>query len=121
MNDEEGWEIVGQNGKRDCAGILNPYYWPGESYPRTYRLRRDHPEIIQGQNGKLKERGKYLSAPGDTNRLYFTPGVTVDQLADATIPIAIVEGEKKALALERLAKILYTRTTANPPVPKLGE
>jgi hypothetical protein len=47
--------------------------------------------------------------------------VTVDQLADATIPIAIVEGEKKALALERLAKILYTRTTANPPVPKLGE
>ena len=31
VDESEGREIVGQKGKRDCAGILIPYYWPGES------------------------------------------------------------------------------------------
>jgi hypothetical protein len=51
----------------------------------------------------LKTKGKYLGAPGAANRLYFPPGVTLEQLADVTIPVVIVEGEKKALALCRLA------------------
>jgi hypothetical protein len=46
---------------------------------------------------------KYLGAPGGANRLYIPPGVTLEQLPDPQIPIALVEGEKKALALWRLA------------------
>jgi hypothetical protein len=44
-----------------------------------------------------------LGRPKSANRLYIPPGVTPEQLQDITIPIAIVEGEKKALALWRLA------------------
>jgi hypothetical protein len=100
---QQGREILGQKGNRDCSGILIPYYFPGETSPRTYRLRLDHPEMRQGKDGKPKARGKYLAPKGDRNRLYFPPGVTAEQLADTTIPIALVEGEKKALALSRLA------------------
>src|ERR1019366_1865142 len=56
-----------------------------------------------GRDGKPKPDRKYLGAPGSTNRLYFPPGVTSEQLFDATLPIVIVEGEKKALALQRRA------------------
>ena len=80
-----------------------PYYRPGEAHPITYRLRRDRPEVVEGKNGSLKPKDKYLSAPGDRNRLYVPPGVTPEHLADAKMPIVIVEGEKKALALWRLA------------------
>jgi len=37
---ETGRTIVGQKGKRDCAGILIPYYSPGDSFPHSYRIRR---------------------------------------------------------------------------------
>ena len=40
----EGREVIGQRGTRDCAGILIPYYWPGEAAPLNYRLRRDNPD-----------------------------------------------------------------------------
>ncbi len=98
-----GREILGQKGNRDCGGILIPYYLPGETSPHTYRLRLDHPEMRQGKDGKAKPVGKYLAPRGDRNRLYVPPGVTLEQLYDITIPIVIVEGEKKALALWRLA------------------
>src|SRR5947209_1231498 len=39
---EQGREVVGQKGKRDCAGILFPNYLPGESRPRSYFIRRDN-------------------------------------------------------------------------------
>jgi hypothetical protein len=103
VDEQQGRDVVGQKGKRDCAGVLFPYYWPGQPAPRGYRLRRDHPEWVQGKDGQLKPNRKYLGAPGEGNRLYIPPGVTTDQLNDPTIPIAIVEGEKKALALWRLA------------------
>jgi hypothetical protein len=99
----EGRQIVGQKGKRDCAGILIPYYGAEESLPHTYRLRRDNPELEAGEDGKPKPVAKYLGAPGGGNRLYIPPGVTLAQLADPKIPIVLVEGEKKALALWRLA------------------
>jgi hypothetical protein len=51
----------------------------------------------------LKASAKYLGAPGSGNRLYIPPGITAEHLADVKTPIAIVEGEKKALALWRLA------------------
>lgn len=66
-------------------------------------MRRDRPDVVQDKNGELKTKGKYLGAPGAGNRLYFPPGVTLEQLADVTVPIVIAEGEKKALALRRLA------------------
>jgi hypothetical protein len=101
--DQEGRDIVGQKGKRDCAGILIPYYWPGELGPVIYRVRRDKPDYVFNKDGKPKPDRKYLGAPGTANRLYVPRGITPQQLADVAIPIVIVEGEKKALALWRLA------------------
>jgi hypothetical protein len=98
----EGREIVGQKGNRDCAGLLFSYYWPGELHAHSYRIRRDNPDWTE-KDGKVKANAKYLGAPGSANRLYIPRGVTADQLANVEIPIAIIEGEKKALALWRLA------------------
>jgi hypothetical protein len=103
VDDYEGRKVVGQKGKRDCAGILIPYYWPGDVSAFNHRVRRDHPEWTVGKNGKPKPEGKYLSPPNGGNRLFIPPGVTLKQLSDAQIPIALVEGEKKALAVWRLA------------------
>jgi hypothetical protein len=101
---DEGREAVGQKGNRDCTGILIPYYWPGESFTRNYRVRRDNPDWTEGKDGKPKPDRKYLGPPGSGNRLYIPPGVTLEQLRDVAIPIAIVEGEKKALALQKLSQ-----------------
>jgi hypothetical protein len=98
----DGRDIVGQKGKRDCAGILFSYYRPGEPAAYAHRIRRDNPEWTE-KAGKLKPLAKYLAAPGSANRLYIAPGITVEHLQDPAIPIALVEGEKKALALWRLA------------------
>src|SRR5678816_1202508 len=92
---QQGREVVGQKGSRDCSGMLFPYYWPGESFPFNYRIRRDNPEWEENKDGHLKRTRKYLGAPGGANRLYIPPGVTLEQLRDVTIPIVIVEGEKK--------------------------
>ena len=67
----EGREVVCQKGKRDCAGILIPYFLPGDPYPHSYRIRRDNPEWTEDKEGKLKPKAKYLGAPGSSNRLYF--------------------------------------------------
>jgi hypothetical protein len=99
----EGREIVGQKGSRDCAGVLFTNYWPGQPGPVNYRIRRDNPDWVQGKDGKARPQAKYLGAPKSWNRLYIPPCVTPAQLADVKIPIIIVEGEKKALALWRLA------------------
>ena len=99
----EGRDIVRQKGDRDCAGILIPYYLPGAPRPHAYRIRRDNPELEE-KGGKTKQVAKYLGAQGSANRLYFAPGISPEQLQDVTIPIAITEGEKKALALSRLSR-----------------
>ena len=103
VDDKEAAEIIGQRGRRSCAGILIPYYWPGEPGPRNYRIRRYQPDIVEADDGSLKQERKYLSAPGSGNLLYIPQGVTPEQLADVNIPLVIVEGEKKALSLWRLA------------------
>jgi hypothetical protein len=102
VDTSEGREIIGQKGKRDCAGLLFSNYFPGEAHPHSYRIRRDNPEWTE-KDGKVKPVAKYLGAPGSANRLYIPPGVTAEQLANVQIPIVIVEGEKKALALWELA------------------
>src|SRR5947209_2386823 len=90
--------------RRDYAGILFPYVLPGRQHPHSYRIRRDHPEYEVGTDGQPKQINKYLSASGTQNRLYFTPGTRSEDLADIDLPLIIVEGEKKALSLFRLAK-----------------
>lgn len=99
----EGALIVGRNGRADYSGIVFPYLLPGSDRPREYRLRRDRPDLEQKPGGMLKEAGKYLSAPGRGNLLYFVPGTPPEWLQDTTLPVAITEGEKKTLALYRLA------------------
>lgn len=99
----DGGQIVGRNGSSDYSGIVFPYVWPGETYARSYRLRRDNPELEQKSDGKLKETRKYLSAPGQRNILYFSPDVRPEWLQDISLPIVLTEGEKKTLALSRLA------------------
>lgn len=99
----EGREVVGQKGNRDCSGLLFPYYLPGEPRPHTYRLRRDTPNWKYDKDGNPKPDKKYLGPLKSANRLYIPPGVTPGQIQDDSIPVAIVEGEKKALALWRLA------------------
>ncbi len=102
VNASEGRDVVGQR-DRDCSGTLFSYYWPGEPGPHTYRIRRDNPEFKYDKDGNPKPDKKYLGAPKSANRLYIPPSVTSDLISDASIPIVIVEGEKKALAIWRLA------------------
>jgi len=104
VDSHEGARIVGRETRRgDYAGIVIPYYWPGESQPREYRLRRDRPDYKIQADSSLKEDSKYLSPPSSRNLAYFVPGTLPEWLEDTSIPLAIVEGEKKAIALFRLA------------------
>lgn len=97
----EGKEMFhGRPSGGDYAGMLLPYFFPGNDSPVTYRLRRRNPEIDARTN---KPRNKYLSYPGDRPRLYIPPHTTMEMLQDATLPLLIVEGEFKAVALRRLA------------------
>lgn len=99
----DGRAITGRRERIDCAGILFPYYWSDEPLPFSYRLRRDKPDYKLGQNGRPKPDRKYLGAFGSGNRLYLAPDITANQLSDTSVPVALTEGEKKCLALSRLA------------------
>lgn len=90
------------NGSGSFAGMAIPYTLPGDAHVRSYRLRRDHPDI-EYKNGTPKERGKYLSAPGRSNLAYFAPSMPADLLQATDVPVIITEGEFKTLALWRLA------------------
>ena len=100
----EGARLIGRNGTGDYSGIVFAYYWPGEDKIREYRLRRDHPDLEEQPDGlPPKEKAKYLSPPGRANKLYFPPQIDPDDLDNSELPIVIVEGEKKCLALHRLS------------------
>ena len=103
VDSAEGGRLVGRNGGADYSGIAFPNIWAGETSPREFRLRRDRPELEKRPDGTLKEKNKYLSPPGRSNLLYLPPGALPEWLQDTALPIAITEGEKKALALHRLA------------------
>jgi hypothetical protein len=103
VDDVTGREIVGYRGSGDCSGIVIPNILPGETRPRENRIRRDHPDVeYDAVTGKAKEKNRYLSPPGRGNLAYFPPGTPFAWLADPSIPVCIVEGEKKALALRWL-------------------
>jgi hypothetical protein len=36
VDEQQGREVIGQKGSRDCAGILFPYYLPDEPAPVNY-------------------------------------------------------------------------------------
>ena len=97
-----GREIVGQR-HGDFAGIAIPYFLPGETAIREYRIRRDNPDLEAGSDGKIKERKKYVSPPGRGNLLYFPPPMPPELLSKVDIPVVLTEGEFKALALWRLS------------------
>jgi putative DNA primase/helicase len=86
--------------QRGYSGLLFPFFLPGHQNPVAYRLRADIPPV-----GSQDQRGlfKYLSAVGSANRLYFVPGTLPEECSDTSLPVAIVESEKKTLALYRLA------------------
>jgi hypothetical protein len=103
VSDIEGRTLIGANGRHgDYSGIAIPNIDPANGNIRDYRLRRDRPDLEQ-RNGRVVEEAKYLSAPGARNRAYFPPGTRPEWLKDSSIPIVLLEGEKKCLALWRVA------------------
>jgi hypothetical protein len=109
VDSDTGKLLVGRRDHSDYAGLAIPYFLPGESHVREWRLRCDHPDI-EYKDGKPKERGKYLSAPGRKNLIYFVPGVSMDLAKAVATPVIVTEGEFKTLALWRLAN--YESTTS---------
>ncbi len=97
-----GGEVIGRK-SGNYAGIVIPYFRPGELRVREYRLRRDQPDLEYDAAGNFKLRQKYLSPPGRSNMLYIVPGVDPALTRDTSLPIVITEGEFKTLALWRLA------------------
>ena len=111
-----GAELIGKKpSEGDFSGLVIPYLWPGtdpgmkaaglpdQRSISLYRLRRDRPDIRIGTGNVRQTVGKYMAAPGARNRLYFHPETEPEWLDNDDLPIVIVEGEKKALALWRLA------------------
>lgn len=100
----EGAQLVGRNGPGNYAGIAIPNVFPGPGEkPREWRLRRDQPDYEQKPDGTLKEKAKYVSPPGRSNLLFFPRGTPPEWLRDVSLPVLLTEGEKKAIALSRLA------------------
>ena len=84
---------------RNFAGIIFPYFHPLTGHQRERILRRDEPDNDNG-----KEKGKYIGPPGRTNIFYIPVGVKRGWMVDASIPVVFVEGEKKCLAMWRIAR-----------------
>jgi len=97
-----GGELVGRK-RGDFGGIAIPYFMPGSTRVRDYRLRRDQPDLERDSTGQLKTKQKYLSPPGRGNMLYIPPGVDIGLLKNLAVPLILTEGEFKTLALWRLA------------------
>jgi len=76
--------------------VLYPRRHPLNGHELGYRVRRDHPEMENGQ-----PQNKYLSSV-DRAHLFFAPGAAA-LLGDASAPAALVESEKAALALTAAA------------------
>ena len=102
VDSNTGRSLMGRRDHAPYEGLAIPYFLPGESRVREWRLRRDHPDI-EYKDGKPRERGKYLSPPGRSNMIYFAPGLSPELLKNVATPVIITEGEFKTLALWRLA------------------
>lgn len=104
VDNKAGAKAIGRrlHNQAKLAGLAFPYFLP-PSYEqvRQYRIRRDMPDREIRKDGTTKEVGKYLGPAGQAPLLYFPPGVTAKMMDE--LPIVITEGEKKTLALWRLA------------------
>jgi putative DNA primase/helicase len=98
VTDEEAREQYGIRGTGAMDGIVYPYVHPRTGNRTTCRLRRDHPEIEEGQ-----EKRKYISPFGDSRHLYLLPGAA-QLIDDLSVPAVLVEAEKSVLALAAWAK-----------------
>jgi hypothetical protein len=119
-----GAQLVGADArKRDCSGLAIHYVMPdGLAEARgslgglcAIRVRRDNPELERNAKGELKQKGKYLSAPGSLNHIYFPPLISGAFLDDTQLPIILCESEFKSLALRRLAS--YGMQPPNGTIP----
>lgn len=102
VDSDAGRLLVGRRDRSSYEGLAIPYFLPGESRAREWRLRRDHPDL-EYKEGKPRERGKYMSPPGCRNMVYFAPSMSPFLLKDAGMQVVLTEGEFKTLALWRLA------------------
>jgi len=83
-------EILGMDGG---AGLAIPYAGAAHSDGSPYvRVRLDRP-LPTGDG----HTARYLTRKGERNRLYIPSILPASVLADASIPLTITEGEKKAL------------------------
>ncbi len=119
VSSDEGREIVGRHDSGDYAGIFFPYQWPGTRECYAHRLRLDNPPY-QIKAGVRVPKGKYLSAPGRGNALYFHPDTPASSLTDSGLPIVILEGEKKTLAAFRFAYEVAGETSDTPHSLAIG-
>ena len=113
VSDIEGAALLGRKKVKHLAGILFPFFFPGERYPREFRIRVDSPEMEMVAGNKIKPKYKYLSPQQARPLLYFPPTVDPVDLDRTELPIIITEGEKKTLALARLAT--FQQDSNQPP------
>jgi predicted P-loop ATPase len=109
----EGRELVGRKGGGDYSGIVFPCRWPGTSGVVLSRLRLDHPPINLSTG---KPEYKYLVAQGTRQRFYW-PLENPDLIEDPKVAVVIIEGEKKYLAVHRVA---YEAGNGQPAFLALG-
>ncbi|HET9532548.1 MAG TPA: DUF3854 domain-containing protein, partial [Blastocatellia bacterium] len=95
VDSDGGYNFIRPNDRRNnnFSGIIIPYWHPYNGLVREYVLRLDEPV------GKMK----YVGPQGRTNLFYIPPGVRPEWLKDTSIPVVFCEGEKKCLALWRIA------------------
>jgi predicted P-loop ATPase len=96
----EGRERMGYKGAGDFAGLLFPYRLIGTREQVGERLRLDHPPLRTGTD---KFEYKYRAPPGQRNHFY-APLAKPEWLENRDLPVVIVEGEKKYLAVARAAR-----------------
>lgn len=102
FDEVEGAACLGYQ-KGDMSGIGIPYKSPfAENKIVNWAVRRDNPDC-EMRGGVRRDLRKYMRPMGSRNNLYIPPQVYLAQLSDVSIPIVIVEGELKAIALRRLA------------------
>lgn len=101
VTNDDGATLLGRKDRKNYAGIVIPKYWPGDTNPRSYTVRRDEPDREAKSDGTTRELNKYMTEGGKPNQLYFAPGVTLADLSDNKTPAIILEGQFKVLAFEQ--------------------
>lgn len=99
-------DLLGARIRDDEAPVLVfPVLEPGATDPVAHRVKLAKPRVEQKVVDGVKvtkETGKYIGPPRETH-LYFPPALRAHPtwLTEPRIPLIVVEGEKKALAVER--------------------